>query len=251
MSVGNVIFTKSTPEQEKARAEMLASPCPYCANPAAHQRELGKGGRKDHVTLIARTGKFWTREGEGGMVKLTSYDHGEYFRAVVGAEHFIPRFKDFRLEIINFQAPYSPFHWASNALLFMVGVQPGEIARHIKFPLNVARVTNKKSAVVVDAHTWFSHGTVLTVHHVPKELSSADITVMQEALEFFRPETRGAPKIKDADVFKTIKELGPDATQAEAAKQLRVGRSTLGDWLRREGWTWNKLKRGYLAGDIV
>jgi hypothetical protein len=234
-------------EQKAAREKLLASPCPYCSDPKTFQRELTGKGRADHKTQIARVGKFWTRA-ERGMVLLTSYDHGDYFCIPVGSKHFAPRFKDYHLDIISFPASGRPFFHASQHLLFIVDAAPSDIVRHTKHSLNVARVTNKNSAVIVDAHTWFSHGTILTVHHIPKELSSADITVMQEALEFFRPETRGAPKIKAADVFKTIKALGAGVTQAEAAKRLGVGKSTLGDWLKREGRTWNELKRSYLGG---
>jgi hypothetical protein len=185
------------------------------------------------------------------MVSAPTYDHGDYWCIPIGSEHFIPRFKDFKLEIINFKSPYSPFFWASDALLFMLSAAPPDIARHNKFGLNVARLTHKDSPVVIDAHTWFSHGSLLTLHHVPKEISSTDITVMQEALEFFRPETRGAPKIKAVDLFKAIKALGEEATQAKVAERLGVSDRTVRDWVKREGWTWDKLTRGYLSGQIV
>lgn len=246
-----VRYVKTTPAEEAATAKMLATPCPYCSDPEAHQHELKGKGRKSHETALARTGKFWARGDEGGMIVLTSYDHGDYFRIPIDGEHFIQRFKDFHLDIISFPAPYSPFFWASYAPLFLHDAAPSDLARRNKFGLNVSRVRHKKSAVVVDSHTWFNHGSLLTVHHIPKELSSFDITVMQEALEFFRPETRGAPKVKDAEVFQAIKALGAQATQAEVAKRLGVGKSTLGDWLKRVGWTWNELKRSYLKGDIL
>jgi hypothetical protein len=104
----------------------------------------------------------------------------------------------------------------------------------------------------VDAHTWFSHGTILTIHHVPKRPTSGDIKVMQEALEFFRPETRGAPsKINDADLFKAIKAFGPKATQAQVAERLGVGESTIRAWLKREQYSWEGIKNDYLSGRIV
>jgi hypothetical protein len=251
MATLEVRYVKQTPAEKAAADEMLASPCPYCSDPATFQRELKGKGRKDHETGIARVGKFWRRDEEQGMIRVWAYDHGDYFRMAFGGEHFIPRFKDFRLDVINFPAKYSPFFWASDSLLFMIDAAPSDLARRNKFGLNVARVSHKKSAVVVDAHTWFSHGTILTLHHIPKEISSADVTAMQEALEFFRPETRGAPKIKAADLFQAIKALGTGATQAQVAERLGVGKSTLGDWLKREGWTWNELKQSYLGGQIL
>lgn len=240
-----------TAEQKAATEKMLAASCPYCSDPKKFQRELVGKGREDHRTGIARIGKFWARDDEGGMLVIPVYDHGDYFRLPIGSEHFIPRFKDFRLDIINFGADYSPWAFASNSLLFGLSAAPSDIARFNKFPFNVARVTHKKSAVVVDAHTWFSHGTVITVHHVPKQLSSADITVMREALEFFRPETRGAPKVKDAELFQAIKALGAGATQTQVAKRLGVSKSTVSEWLKRQGWAWDELKRGYLEGRIL
>jgi hypothetical protein len=240
---------KQTPEQKAAAEKMLASPCPYCSDPAKFQRELKGKGRKDHEGLITRAGKFWKR-GEG-MFRTESYDHGDHFRITIGSKNFIPRFKDFRLDIISFPAEYSPFFWASHYFLFLLDAAPSDLARRNKFGLNVTRITSRKSPVVLDAHTWFSHGTLLTFHHVPKEMSSADVSAMREALEFFRPETRGAPKVKDIEVFQAIKALGKDATQAKVAKRLGVGKSTLGDWLKRVGWTWSDLKRSYLAGDIL
>lgn len=230
---------------------MLATPCPYCSDPAAHQRKLKGRGRKDHETGYARIGKFWSRDDEGGMVVLTSYDHGDYFRVPVDGERFIQRFKDFHLDIISFPATSSPFFWASYSPLFLYDAAPSDLARRNKFGLNVSRVTHKKSAVVVDSHTWFNHDSLLTVHHIPKKISSFDITVMQEALEFFRPETRGAPKVKDAELFQAIKALGAGVTQTQVAKRLGVSKSTVSEWLKRQGWAWDELKRGYLEGRIL
>lgn len=247
-----VRYVKQTPAEKAAIAEMLATPCPYCSDPATFQRELKSKGRKDHESGITRADKFW-RDKEQGMVRVWSYDHGDYFRMSFGDEYFIPRFKDFRLDVINFPAPYTPFHWASHGLLFLIDAAPSDLARRNQFGLNVSRVTHRKSSVVVDSHTWFNHGSLLTVHHIPKELSSFDVTVMREALEFFRPETRGAPKVKDFEVFQAIKALGEGATQAAVAKRLGIGKRTLSDWLTRNGhgFTWKELREGYLRGDIV
>jgi hypothetical protein len=233
---------KLTAKQEAARKRMLGSPCPYCSHPKKFQQPLSGEGRADHASGIARVGKFWARDEPNGMLLVTSYDHGEYFSIPIKSKHFIPRFKDFSLNIISFESGFSPWVYASDALLFGLSAAPSDITRFNKFSLNVARVTHKKSAVVVDTHTWFSHGTLLTVHHVPSELSSADITVMQEALEFFRPETRGAPKIKRADMWAAVKKLGSNATQPRVAAELKVGESTIGAWLKRERITWAELK---------
>ncbi len=227
---------------DEARQEMLDAPCPYCSNPKKFQRKLDDKGREDHKASIARVGKFWKRSNADKMLTVASFDHGDYFRIPIGGKHFIKRFKNFELDILGFEARYSAWAFASDSLLFNLTTAPGDIARHSNFSLNVARVTHKKCSVVIDAHTWFSHGTILTVHHVPKELSSMDINVIQEALEFFRPETRGAPKIKRAEMWKAIDRLGEGVTQKQLAAELSVGESTVRDWLKREGMEWPTLK---------
>jgi len=247
----NIVRVPQTAEHKVATEKMLATPCPYCSDPAAHQRPLKGKGRKDHDTLVARMGKFWRRDDGQGMIRVSVYDHNDYFRMSFDSEHFIPRFKDFRLEVINFPAPYSPFFWASYGLLFLIDAAPSDLERRNKFGLNVTRLTHRNGPVAIDAHTWFSHGSILTVHHLPRKLSSADVTAMRDALEFFRPEERGAPKINDADVFQAITFFGLTATQAEVAKRLGVGERTLRDWLKRVGWSWERLKQEYLSGNIV
>ena len=63
----------------------------------------------------------------------------------------------------------------------------------------------------------------------------------------YKPDGRAAPKIHAADMFQAIKALGAGATQAQVAKQLGVGKSTVSDWLKREGRTWDELKREALG----
>lgn len=240
---------RRTPEQETAVQKMLATPCPYCSDPAKYQRALTAEGQYSHTGGIAPVGKFWARDENGGgggplgMVNARNYDHGEYWRILIGSKHFIPRFKDFTLEIINFASSHNPFFWTSDALLFRLTAAPPDIARHNKFGFPVTRITHKKSPVTVDAHTWFNHGTILTVHHVPKELTSADVTVMQEALELFRPETRGAPKIKRADFWQAIDKHSAELTQARVADELNVSQSTLSGWLKRERMKWSDVQQ--------
>jgi hypothetical protein len=232
---------------------MLASPCPYCSDPKLYQRELTEKGRLSHTGGIAPVGKFWAKDGDRllGMIKAPSYDHGDYFRMAFGGKQFIPRFKDFSLEIINFESKYSPFFSASNALLFILSAAPSDIARNNKFAFNIARITHKKSLVVLDAHTWFSHGTILTVHHVPRELSSDDVAVMQEALEFFRPETRGGPKITKIKLMKAIQAQGEKATQLGVAEGMKISDSTLRYWLNRERKSWQEIKLESLHTNII
>ncbi len=239
-----------TAKQKAVGQKMLAAPCPYCSDPKKFQRELEGKGRKDHVGGIARVGKFWKRDDAEGMLTVTSFDHGDYFRIPISGENFIARFKDFNLDIISFEAQYSAWNFAPDSLLFNLSAAPSDIARFNRFCLNVARVTHKKSSVVVDSHTWFSHGAILTIHHVPSELSSTDITVMQEALEFFRPETRGAPKFSETTLVKAIQKLGADATQAQVAKEIGTSPVTLKRWAAKRNKRWQDLKNGYLQTEL-
>lgn len=236
-----------TQEQEGARQRMLAEPCPYCSDPKSFQRELSGEGRADHETGIARVGKFWARDDAGGMLVAVSYDHGDYWRVPIGGEHFIDRFKDFKLDILSFKAPYSAWGFASSGSLFLLTAAPADLAGSNKFPLNVARVSHNHSPVVVDAHTWFSHGTVLTVHHLPRQLSSADVTAMREALEFFRPETRGGPpKITEARLRAALAEAGADATQLDVARRLKVTEQGLIKWRAKRGLkSWQEVLSRY------
>jgi hypothetical protein len=239
-------YVKQTAAQKKAIQKMLASPCPYCLDPKKFQRELKEKGHLDHTGGIARVGKFWKRGDTPGMLTVDSYDCGDYFYIPISNEHFIPRFNDFNLSIISFESQYSPWTYASDNALFIFSAAPSDLTRGHKFGLNVARVAHKKSSVVVDSHTWFSHGTILTVHHVPKELSSTDVTVMQEALEFFRPETRGAPKFNTVNLVRAIQKLGEKATQAAVAKELGVTPQALRAWANRSNLkNWEQVINRY------
>jgi len=236
-----------TKAEKQAVQKMLVSPCPYCSKPNKFQEELKGKGRVDHQTWLARVGKFWKRDDAPSMLAVDAYDCGDYFNISISSEHFTARFKDFKLNIINFEAEYSGWSHASDSLLFLLSAAPSDIARFKKFGLNVARVTHENSPVVVDAHTWFSHNTILTIHHLPSELSSADVTVMQEALEFFRPETRGAPKIRLPDIEAAMDKLGKQATQAQVAAEIGVAGGTLSEWLKRKGVTWRDVREGNVA----
>jgi hypothetical protein len=242
-----------TAEQETARHKMLASPCPYCADPNHYQRELtGKPTPEKLGNGIARVGKFWARDKEAGMLQAVSRDYGDHWRIHIGGKHFIERFKDFSLDIISFESTAGAWHSASHAMLFRLSAAPPDIARYQKFSFNLARLTHKKSSIVVDAHTWFSHGSVFTVHHVPQEILSGDVTVMREALEFFRPETRGTPKFTEVDLVKSMQKVGKDATLTAVAKELNVTRQTLQFWARRGGMeSWDKVKERYSNAELL
>jgi hypothetical protein len=102
---------------------------------------------------------------------------------------------------------------------------------------------NRKSTVVVDGHTWFNHGSVITVHGLPRaELKSADTDVMQEAMEFFREERRGGGQVKEVDVVRAIQKLKGKSTQKAVAEEVGVTLRTIQRWAAHQGKSWEEIK---------
>ncbi len=239
-----------TPDQENARQKMLASPCPYCSNPKLYQVPLSGEAGEEITSGIARIGKFWKRtDGDEGMLLVKNRSYGEHWGIHISGKHFIDRFKDFSIDILSFKSKYRPWMIPAPSHLFWLEAGPTEIARMMHF--SICRITHMKSPVVIDAHRWFSHGAQITVHSFPKELTSAGAGVLKEAMEFFRPEERGAPKFKLVDIVRAIQKIGEEATQAEVAKGLGVAPRTLQRWADRNGLsTWGEVKERYKNSEI-
>jgi hypothetical protein len=227
-------------EQKAAREKMLASPCPYCSNPQLYLRELGGRSQREVEMGINPIGKFWgSHITRGYMARIKSHFYGDHWRIRLGGELFSERFREYTIEIASFPADYSPWHFANYALLTRLTASP----EPRKFPFDVCRITHKRSPIIVEAHTWFSHRTMITMHGLPTaNLPSEDVTVMQGALEFFRPETRGAPKVDKAKLVQAVMLEGMEATQKSVAKRLGVTDRAIRDWLAREGLTWEQFK---------
>lgn len=238
---------------EAGRKEMLSSECPYCSDPKKYQNISSDKPETENGFLIARVGKFWKRSvGTSNMLAVKSHFYGDHWRIhISGKQHFIERFKNFDLDILTFKSKYSP--WSVPGPLFLTFLIAA--AKDTEFQFSVCRITHKKSPLIVEAHKWFSHGTMVTVRGFPakeNEFTSADLDVIKEAMEFFRVETRGQPKITPGDVAKAIQELGSDATQAAVAKELGVTGSALRAWAVRSGMrNWESVKDHYRNTEYV
>jgi hypothetical protein len=116
----------------------------------------------------------------------------------------------------------------------------------------VCRISHIENDISVILHWWPTHGRVLEIRGSlsPEEIN-ANIDVAKEALDFFRTETRGDPKITNAQVAKTIKKLGTDATLTSVAKEMSVTRQALQFWARRGGMkSWEQVKERYGATEV-
>ena len=105
------------------------------------------------------------------------------------------------------------------------------------------RITREASSVEVLAHWWPSHGLLTSIQgFYPAPNSNEGLDKVMNALEFFQVETRGAPKIVEADLIKALKKQGQNATQKSIAKALQTSDRTLRDWLSRKGKSWQEIK---------
>ncbi len=112
---------------------------------------------------------------------------------------------------------------------------------------NACRITKKGSKVTVDVHWWPDHGRLITVRNLSSAgASAADLEVINQAIKFFRDETRGQRKITEEKLKKVLSSLGPNATQSAAAKTLKVNESALEQWRRRQHIaTWQEVIKRY------
>jgi hypothetical protein len=238
-------------KEENARQKMLETPCPYCSDPQRFQGPLGTSSGEEITHNIAKVGKFWNRaEGDAIMLPVKAKLYGDRWRMLISGKHFINRFKDFNLEILSFKSEFSPWSLPPPFYLLALTAGPPESYRGTRF--NVCRITHQKSPIVVDAHKWWSHeGAEISIYKFPKELVSVNINALKEAMEFFRPETRGAPRFSTADLVEAIKKFGGSATLTAVAKELGVTRQALQFWARRSGMeSWNEVMEKYKDVEI-
>jgi hypothetical protein len=256
----------SSDKQKVDKNDAVDSSCPYCADPTLLDAPEGEPGEETYPVPHGG-GRFWRKSGAPSI--LHGFSFGARWVADVPSEYFSKMFADFSVRIVGveigfflpgFVEPPPPF---SNHLLmhlrgrlpFVPAPAKGSAPTVAYILFSGCVINHENGGVEVRAHWWPSHGWII---HQQVALTASDpvernaqLEHAYKALDFFLLETRGAPKVKDADVFQTIKALGQGATQAEVAKQLGVGKSTIGDWLKRNDWKWNELKRRYLGGEIL
>lgn len=243
----------------KTASSFKIPPCPYCSQLERFQSPLGgeaEEGQTKVDNYFLTAGKFWKPDKRKPGTVLVS-DYSDHSRVDVNGRHFIKRFSAFHLQLIGFRYDYEASryleHWRTTFLTstFFYGfLFPGP--EYIFF--SIARLTHKRSGTIVDGHVWPTHGLIITARQFAGgALTSEEMRVVSEALEFFRLETRGAPKLDRVALGQALGKLGPDATQKEVARALEVSPSTLREFQRREsaGMNWDELKRLYFDRETV
>jgi hypothetical protein len=100
---------------------------------------------------------------------------------------------------------------------------------------NACRITKKGSKVTVDVHWWPDHGRKVTISNLtPAGPSAADLEVINQAVKFFRVETRGRGKVTEDKLRAALASLGPSATMSATAKELKLNEGTLEKWRQRK-----------------
>lgn len=241
------------------------TPCPYCADPAL--LDAPKGEPDEETSLIPNGGgRFWA-EGEPSR-PLTALSYGKRWTAKVPPKYFNKRLAGFSTRVVGVEigfflplaTPPPPFsgHVLTHLRTRQPHVRPpakssGPMVAYVLFSGVV--IEHAQGGAEVRAHWWPSHGwrvelrTDLTTDTA--EARNAQLQTALDALEFFRLEARGSQKIKAEEFFRAVKALGPKATQTLVAERLGVSDRAVRDWVKREGWTWGKLKRDYLRGEVV
>jgi len=238
------------------------TPCPYCADPAL----LGPPSKKMAKTagtsaLIPTLGRFWKRD-QGGDVRQShehpwtpggilrpGYRDGERFVFEVPSDALDEKFAGFTIRLVGVdthpfnEAPPEPFataHLRANG-------GPGPVWNP-DYPLSrftvVSGVTIERKAVRVAAHWWPSHEWRVELRADlaagPPEARNADLQGALDALEFFRLEARGGPKITDGHLRLIYSIRRPP--QQEVAQLLGVTVSGLDRWRRRRGFkSWREV----------
>jgi hypothetical protein len=97
-------------------------------------------------------------------------------------------------------------------------------------------------------HWWPSHDFIFTVKSFNPE---RDFDSLARFLKLFKPETRGAPKIKEVELVGAIRRLGTKATQAATAKEIGVSPQALRQWAARKGiHAWGEVKSQYKTTEV-
>jgi hypothetical protein len=230
-------------------------PCPYCSQWQRFRGVLtGEPGRLEENAAFY-VGKFWN----SNIRYLTSATYevfSDHYRMQAGGRQFIKRFSDFSLTLIGFRYTFEESKlleiWRAinlNSSPFFAYIESQIVNPEKPYVFfSICRITHKKSGVIFDGHVWPTHGLIVTgSNFIGGTLSSTEVKISNEALEFFRMETRGGgQKIEEIAVIVAVRQLGTKATQANVARKLKVSLVTLQRWVARKGKGWEELKSEYL-----
>lgn len=244
------------------KAENKVPPCPYCADPTLLDPPSKKRVKAmETVALVPTVGRFWRRD-QGGDVSLShehpytpgsllrpAYSDGKRFILEIPSESFDERFAGFTVRLVGVDTypvrEVLPEPFVSQIVRATGG--PG-LVWNPEYPLSrnsvFSGVLIERGAVRVVAHWWPSHGWRVELRadfaSGPAEVRNAELQAATDALEFFRLEARGGPKITDGRLRLIYSRRRP--TQEEVAELLGVTVSGLDKWRRRRGFkSWRKV----------
>jgi hypothetical protein len=238
--------------------------CPFCSNP--NFLAAATKGRATKIEVLlpfhARQEKFWRSElREYNKTVTTDVEkRGEYLHTSFYGDDFEPRWRDFTVDVIGIEAGKPIFPRDDDRVIpspptpffFFASVADTNVAPFRYQHFFVARITHKLSNVEMIVHWWPTHGRRFKMLSslIPEETND-DINVITEAMEFFRVETRGEPKLTESDVVKAIQKLGDEATQVSVASELGVTARTVQRWAARNGLlTWEEVKERYSSASV-
>ncbi len=234
--------------------------CPFCSNPDFLAAATRGRATKIEVRLpfYTRQEKFWRSElREYNKTVTTDVEkRGEYLHTSFYGDDFEERWRDFTVEVFGIESAgeiiyprKSEMAWDSppTPFLFVESVIQGPNQDPLIRQFFACRITHKQTTAVLIAHWWPSHGRRLEIYSELDVMTpGSSIDAATAGLEFFKRETRGAPKITERGLVKAIQTLGKDATLTSVAKELDVTRQALQFWARRGGMeSWEKVKKRY------
>jgi hypothetical protein len=233
--------------------------CPFCSNPNFFA-DATKGRAKKIKLEWPRwrlKEKFWSEkllkinDDYGRVTKAAAEQRGECIRIVLDGDNFQKRWQGFTVEVFGIDYPRELERFWSippAPFLFATGVFQKSDQAPLVRQFFACRLTHQKSAAQLIVHWWPTHGRLFEMHGpLVSQEPNADIEAFKKAFDFFRRETRGAPKIDAAKVTQAIRSQGQRATQKKVAQAVGAADRTLRDWLVRNGKTWKELKNELVA----
>ncbi len=238
--------------------------CPFCSNPnflaAATKGRATKA--KVRLPFHARQEKFWRADLREYNTTVTTgaEKRGEYLHTPFYGDDFEPRWRDFTVDVIGVEANEVIFPRDSDRVIpspptpfFFFAPSAFDALTPYRYQhFFIARITHNLSNIELIVHWWPTHGRRFKMLSslIPEETND-DINVITEAMEFFRVETRGEPKLTESDVVKAIQKLGDEATQVSVASELGVTARTVQRWAARNGLlTWEEVKERYSSASV-
>ncbi len=238
--------------------------CPFCSNPDFLAAATKGRATKAEVRLPfhARQEKFWRSDLREYNTTVTAdaEKRGEYLHTSFYGDDFEPRWRDFTVDVIGIEAGEPIFPRDDDRVIpspptpfFFFAASAFDALTPYRYQhFFIARITHRLSSIELIVHWWPTHGRRFQMlgSLIPEETND-DTNVITEAMELFRVETRGDPKLTESDVVKAIQKLGDEATQVSVASELGVTARTVQRWAARNGLlTWEEVKERYSSASV-